>query len=138
MARTNADYLRWKLGKWAREYAPNVTMFADDSTLPFQLESDEKAIAEVSVASGDAPIEVTDKRLVRAGETLLCYDELAHCIWIDRDHEMKVKNKHSHFQRMILERRDGSEIVLDGLGQAVFPLLKFFWFKLGRGERAAG
>lgn len=39
---------------------------------------------------------------------------------------------------MILERSDGSELVLEGLEQAVFPLLKFFWFKLGCREPAAG
>ena len=80
---------------------------------------------------------VTDVRFVREGDTLLRYDDLAHCIWIDRDYQWRVKHKHSHFQRMILERRDGSEVVLDGLGQAVFPLLTFFCSKLGRREPVA-
>lgn len=138
MPRTNADYLRWKLGKWAREYAPNITMFAEGSSDRIRLESDEAAIAEISLASGESPIVVTDARLVRDGETLLRYDDLEHCIWIDRDRELKVKRKATHFHRIILERNDGSDLVLEGLGQAVFPLLKFFWFKLGRGEPAVG
>ena len=135
--RTNADYLRWKLGKWAKEYAPNVTM-VEIGTVPTPLETEEHAVAYISVADGSPPLLVTDKRLLRDGRTVLRYEELEHCIWIDRDHEQKAKLKHSHFQRIILERRDGSELVLDGLGQAVFPLLKFFWFKLGRGEPQAG
>jgi hypothetical protein len=136
--RTNADYLRWKLGQWAREYAPNIRMLADGSSIPVRLEFDESAVAEISLASGGSPIVVTDIRLVRDGQTILRYDELKHCIWIDRDRETKVKRKTSHFHRMILELNDGSEFVLEGLGQAVFPLLKFFWFKLGRDESAAG
>jgi len=51
---------------------------------------------------------------------------------------MKIKQKGSHFHRMILERNDGSDLVLEGLGQAVFPLLNFFWSKLGRREPAVG
>jgi hypothetical protein len=138
VSRTNADYLRWKLGKWAREYAPNIKVVPEGSQVSVPLESNEHAIAEISLASSASPIVVSDTRLVREGETLLRYDQVEHCIWIDRDREMKGMLKHSHFQRMILERSDGSELILDGLGQAVFPLLQFFWFKLGRGEPTAG
>lgn len=134
MARTNADYLGWKLGRWAREHAPNILMLTDSAPGNIRLEPDETAIAQISLAASKSPILVTDIRLIRDGQTLLRYDDLRYCIWIDRDRKMKGKLKQTHFQRIILERHDGSELVLDGLGQAVFPLLKFFWFKLGRRE----
>ena len=138
MPRSNADYLRWKLGKWARDYAPNIRMLAEGSSVLAPVESGEALIAEISLASGGLPIVITDQRLTRDGATLIRYSELEHCIWIDRDREVKVKQKASHFHRIILERSDGSELVLEGLGQGVFPLLEFFWFKLGCGEPAAG
>lgn len=111
-------------------------MLVEESPAPIPVEANETAIAEILLASGGSPIIVTDLRLMRDGETLLRYDELQHCIWIDRDREMQVKRKVSHYERLILERSDGTELVLDGLGQAVFPLLKFFWFMLRRGEPA--
>jgi hypothetical protein len=117
--RTNADYFRWKLGRWARDYAPNVRMFDGGFPTDFLLELNEIPIAQIALASGGSPIVVTEIRLLRDQQTLLRYGDLRCCIWI------------------ILERHDQSEIVLDGLGQAVFPLLKFFWFKLRRGEPTA-
>ena len=134
MRRTNADYLRWKLGKSSRKHAPNIRMLAEESPIAIPLESSESAIAEISLTPAGSPITVTDLRLIRDGETLVRYEDLQHCIWIDRDRETKLKLKVTHFQRIILERKDGSELILDGLGQAVFPLLKFFWFVLGRGD----
>jgi len=109
-------------------------MLAEESPIAIPVESSESAIAEISLTPAGLPITVTDLRLIRDGETLVRYEDLQHCIWIDRDRETKLKLKVTHFQRIILERKDGSELILDGLGQAVFPLLKFFWFVLGRGD----
>lgn len=134
VSRANAEYLQCQLGKWSREHAPNIKMLVEQSPIAIPLESNESAIAEISLGSGGSPIIVTDLQLMRDGETLLRYDELQHCIWIDRDRKMQVKLKVSHYQRLILERKDGSELILDGLGQTVFPLLRFFWFVLGRGD----
>ncbi len=136
MPRANADYLRWKLGKCSNKHAPNIRMLAENSPISIPLDSNETAVAEISLASGGSPIIATDLRLMRDGTTLLRYDELEHCIWIDRDREMQVKLKVSHYHKIILERKDGSELVLDGLGQAVFPLLTFFRLVLRRRERA--
>jgi hypothetical protein len=135
--RSDTDYLRWKLGRWAKEFAPNIRMLDESFRADFRLDPSERAIAQISLASGGLSIIVTDLRLVQDGRTLLRYDELRYCIWIHREQAMKAKLKQSHFQRMILERTDNSELLLDGLGQAVFPLLKFFWFKRGCGEPRA-
>jgi hypothetical protein len=95
MRRTNADYLRLQLGKWAKEYAPNITMLGEGSLHSVRLEPDEIAVAEISLATGGSPFVVTDKRLVCDNETPLRYDDLEHCIWIDRDRELKVKHRYS-------------------------------------------
>jgi hypothetical protein len=123
--RTNASYLRWNFGRWAKQWVRNIVML--DAS-----DSGEQLIAEIALTSGASPIVVTDSRLMQDGRTLLRYEDLRCCFWIDRNPALATKLKHSHFQRMILERTDGTEFVLDGLGQAVFPLLQFFWIKLRR------
>jgi uncharacterized protein YodC (DUF2158 family) len=135
LPRTNENYLRWQLGRWARDYAPNVKMLEVEGPPDVQLPAGEHAIALVGLASGAPPLVVTDTRLMQADQTLLRHGSVRHCHWIDRDGEAAATMKHSHSQRLILGLEDGREVVLDGLGQAVFPLLKFYWFKLGRGER---
>jgi hypothetical protein len=44
--------------------------------------------------------------------------------------------KSEHFDRLIVKGGDGSTIVLDHLGQAVFPLQRFFGWLLLRAEAA--
>jgi hypothetical protein len=112
-------------------------MFDGGFPTDFPLEPNEIAIAQISLASGGSAIVVTDLRLLRDQQTLLRYDDLRYCIWIDRDRKTQAGLKHSHFDRIILVRRDESQVSLDGLGQAVFPLLNFFWNKLGLREPAA-
>jgi hypothetical protein len=133
--RSDESYLRWKLGRWAREYAPNVTLF--DASEP-QIEAGEHLIARITV-SDDASVLVTDRRLLRDGETFLRYSDVRYCDWIDRDRQkITPELKVSCFQRIIFELNDGRILELDGIGQAVFPLLKFFWFKLGRSWSCGG
>lgn len=140
MPRTNENYLRWQFGRYARQYAPNVTMLDLEGT-DVELESGEHAIALVGLASGP-PLVVTDARLIQAGETVARYSDVSHCDWIarredirDLDTEAQRKLKASGFDRLILALNDGRDVVVEGLGQAAFPLLKFFWFKLGRYRR---
>ena len=68
--------------------------------------------------------------------------DVRHCEWIahkrelvNLDDEAAQKMKQSHYDRLIFELNDRRELVLEGLGQAYSPLLKFFWFKLGREPR---
>jgi hypothetical protein len=141
LARTNENYLRWKFSHWvAKGYTPNVTLIAPSHGAGVALEVGESAIARIARDSGSEPLLLTDLRLFRGDKTLVRFDDVAACIWIDRDDETAARLKTEKFHRIILELRDGSEIVIEGLGQAVFPLLNFFWNKLDRysGRAAVG
>jgi hypothetical protein len=137
LPRTNENYLRWQLGRRAKDYAPNVTMLPALDAPEIELQPGEQAIAAISLASGGPPLVVTDARLLRNGQTLVEYEDVRHCEWIARDTmnldaEAAQKMKLAHYDRLIFELNGGRDVMLEGLGQAVFPLLKFFWFKLGR------
>ena len=141
MARTNENYLRWKFGHWvAKGYTPNVTLFSAGDVAGVAMEPGESPIACIALNSGSEPLLLTDVRLIQGGETLVRFGDVAASIWIDRDSKTAARLKTEKFHRVILELRDGSEVVIEGLGQAVFPLLNFFWNKLGRysGRAAVG
>jgi hypothetical protein len=133
LSRSNENYLRWKFGHWvAKGYTPNVTPFAPGQNLVVPLERGESAIARIALDSESEPLLLTDVRLLQGGGTVVRFDDVAACIWIDRDSKAAAKLKAVKFHRIILELCDGREIVIEGLGHAVFPLLNFFWNKLGR------
>jgi hypothetical protein len=140
MPRTNENYLRWQFGRSVKKgHAPNVTMLPAQGAPDIELRPGEHPIAAVSLASGGPPLVVTDARLVRAGQTLLEHEDVRHCEWIARDPERMnldpaaaQKMKLAHYDRLIFGLNGRREVVLEGLGQAYSPLLKFFWFKLGR------
>ncbi len=73
---------------------------------------------------------LTPRRLLRiVGEEarpMVTYSELVGYDWISPDVSRKVELKDEHFDRMYLHRRSGPPIVLDHLGQAVYPMLTFF------------
>ncbi|QOV90161.1 hypothetical protein [Humisphaera borealis] len=141
LARTNENYLRWKFGHWVvKGYTPNVTLVAPGQDAGIALEPGESPIAWVALVAASDPLLLTDVRLIQSGQALVRFDDVAACIWIDRDDETAAKLKTEKFHRLILELREGREVVIEGLGQAVFPLLNFFWNKLGRysGRAAVG
>lgn len=132
MERSIDNYLRWKLGQYAKgRHAPNVTLIASDQETPITLEPGESAVAHIKLEMEQEPIVLTDRRFVQEARTIARFEDVASCIWIDKDRDVAAKLKATEFDRIILGLHDGSEIVLEGLGQAVFPLLKLFWFKLG-------
>jgi hypothetical protein len=55
---------------------------------------------------------------------------------VNLDNDAARQMKQAHYDRLIFELKGRQTVTLDGLGQAVFPLLKFYWFKLGREQRA--
>jgi hypothetical protein len=97
-------------------------VLGQDTSADVPLEPGEHAVATVALAAGGAALVVN----------------VRHCYWVDRDREMAARLKHSRPHRLIFELKDHGEVVLDGLGHAVFPLLKFFWFKLGCRESTVG
>lgn len=133
MTRTNENYLRWKFGQWvAKGYTPNVTILKPGQEHHASLESGESAVAYIELEGDPTPILLTDLRILHGTETLVRYDEVKSCIWIDKDDALAAKLKSTKFHRIIFDLHHEREVVLDGLGQAVFPLLNFFCFNLGR------
>ena len=103
------------------------------------LEPGEVAIARIQPDAPGPPFLVTDRRIFQQPTVSVGYADVKHCVWIDRNPQSKGMQKATHYGRMVLETADGREVVLEGLGQAVFPLLSFFHNKLHRrGGRVAG
>ena len=73
---------------------------------------------------------LTPRRLLRMvgeqAQTVVLYSDLVGYDWISPDMSKKVELKDEHFDRLYLHRRSGPHIVLDNLGEAVYPMLTFF------------
>ncbi len=125
---TTADWLTSLLRRWVRKgYTPNVFL-AEDGTLPsIGLGDGECVVALVQTTDGRELL-LTGERLVEGGRTLLRYGEIAQCHHItDRlGRGEKALLKQTHFDRLILDLGDGRKVALKQLGQAIFPLLRFF------------
>lgn len=133
MARTNENYLRWKFGRCVvKGYTSNVTLIAPSQETAVALEAGESPIAWVALAVESEPLLFTDLRMIRHGQTFVRFDDVAACFWIDRNKKLDRKLKSERFHRLILELHDGTEVVIDGLEEAAFPVLSFFWHQLGR------
>lgn len=131
--RSNANYLRWKFGLWIdRGWTPNVSLLSPQDAEYAALKPGESAIATIRMDHAERPLVLTDARIIHADQTLVGFEDVAKCIWIDRDPAVAAKLKKSKFDRVILERLDGTEVVIEGIGQAVFPLMSFFRNKVFR------
>jgi len=53
----------------------------------------------------------------------IAYSEIERHEWIDLDRQGKIRNKTAHFDRLHLITKTGV-VLVDGLGQAVFPLMR--------------
>jgi hypothetical protein len=142
--RSDENYLRWQFGRLVKNgYAPNVTMLPAPNARDVALHPSEHPIASIQLKSGGPPLVVTDMRLRLTGRTLFEFKSVRHCDWIARDLTRMVQLdvdaardlKRSHYDRLIFSMDDEREVVIEGLGQAYSPLLKFFWFKLGRKQQ---
>ena len=69
----------------------------------------------------------TDRRIIASGKMMFRYRELAECYWIT-DHPdpmVQARMKRTHFHRIVCKLADGRVMIVEHLGQAVFPLLRF-------------
>src|SRR4051794_24177060 len=125
---STAEWLATLLRRWDRKgYTPNVALAEEGGVPPIRLEEAERSIALVQTADGRQLV-LTSGRIVEGDRTVLRYGEVIRCHWIT-DHAdpwEAARLKRTHCHRLILELRDGRTVVLDQLGQAVFPLLRFF------------
>ena len=128
--RTTANYLTWRFSRAHKKgLLPNVRLAAAGPALI--LEPGEVAVASIALQNwnGTEPTEavllVTDRRVLRDGAELIRWSDVVRYHWVDRDISRLGELRSTRFQRIVLVARDGSVTVLDGLGQAVLPLLQF-------------
>lgn len=124
---TIETWLAHLLGQWVRKgNAPKVALVEDGTALGIQLEREEKGIALVRTADGREYV-FTSHRAIEDGATVFRYVEVVGCHWItDHPDPMeRARLKRTHSRRMILDLGNGRRIVMEQLGQAVFPLLRF-------------
>jgi hypothetical protein len=73
---------------------------------------------------------LTPRRVLRMvgdqAQTVAVYSDLVGYDWISPDMSKKVALKDEHFDRLYLHPRSGPPILLDNMGQAIYPMLKFF------------
>ena len=124
---TNETWLASLLWRWVRKgYVPNVTLIDDPDAIPIRFNDSESPVAIITTTDGREYV-FTSTRVVE-GDTLLWYADVVRCHWItdspDPWEAARLKRTHSH--RLILELVDGQRLVIEQLGHAVFPLLKFF------------
>jgi hypothetical protein len=81
-------------------------------------------------ASDGAVYLLTPRRVARIvgpdAYTMLSYSDMVGYDWISPEMSRKVEEKKAHFDRLYLYPRDAPPIVLDHLGEAVYPMLAFF------------
>lgn len=111
----------------AKGHSPNVALVEDGAKTTIQLEDGEQLIAVIQTADGREYV-FSDRRAAESDVTLFRYDEIVRCHWITDhpDPRESTRLKRTHFHRLILKLSDGRRVVLEQLGQAVFPLLRFF------------
>jgi hypothetical protein len=85
---------------------------------------------EVDTRHGKTCVFESTAMLVVSGsavEASAAYADVSGAVWIAKEMDEKIRLKRSpDFDRLIVERFDGTSLVIDGLGQAVFPLLRAF------------
>jgi hypothetical protein len=60
-------------------------------------------------------------------EGSLAYSDISKAIWMAKETSEKLRLKTTpEFDRLTVERFDGTSLVIEELGQAVFPLLRAF------------
>lgn len=89
----------------------------------------ERGVAvRVNTRSG-ASLLVTPRRIAReVGDDisdLVVFSELEGYDWIDPDISAKVRLKDEHWDRLFIYLHGMRTVVLDGLGEAVYPLMKY-------------
>ncbi|KAJ3047641.1 hypothetical protein HK102_012869 [Quaeritorhiza haematococci] len=125
---TSEEWLAALLRRDARKgFLPNVTL-ADTVELPTEgLAEGERPIALLKTDEGRELL-LTGVRLMECGRTVFLYDEVVRCHWMTDQHPVDDVRalKEAYWHRLILDLTRGRKVVLKELGQAAFPLLRFF------------
>lgn len=92
----------------------------------------EPVIAQVIDRSGRG-LFFTGSGFALPGHRFIRYDEVTAAEWIaSESFSVKIARKRDEFDRIELSVRDGSSVKLTDVGQAVFPLLHFFKWMIGK------
>ena len=86
------------------------------------------AVARIHATDG-AELVVTPRRIKRVvderGLDLVRFEDLVGYDWITPEMSEKVDQKDEHWDRLYLYPRDAPPVILDHLGEAVYPLMTF-------------
>ena len=74
----------------------------------------------------------TENGFVAPNQGFLRYEEIKDVHWISPNGNEVVRLKQTHSDRLMLQLRNGSCLVLDGLGSAYHPILRFFEWAIAR------
>lgn len=119
---TPAERIEIQFGKWNKKFPlAHCTILTKEQIVSVVSSQDSVAIVTIR-ASGDRVLELYPSYLKWTGHRI-AYRDIDRQEWIDLELREKARNKQEHFDRVHLITRDGI-VTLDGLGQAVFPLMK--------------
>jgi hypothetical protein len=120
-----------------RRYVTNVDRTQIELPLDIPKVHGEVPLARVRTTDGRAII-LTTVRVICENDQYVDYTHMVKCHWMSDSKPQCIKEarrmKEEHFDRLILQRGDGSNLVVDHLDQAVFPLLRFFEWQLLKAE----
>ena len=125
---TLGDWLLSLLRRYDKNgHLPNVLLCRDRGEPTAGFEEGESPVALVRTGDG-RELTLIGERLIERGHTLIRFGEVVRCRWITDQNDAldKARLKQTHFDRLILELESGQKVVLEELGPAVFPLIRFF------------
>lgn len=132
---STSGWLTTLLWRYAREgHAPNILLAKDVGKFPGGVFLNDERMVAVVRTHDDRELVLTSRRILEHGQTVIGFDEVARCHHMT-DHLDQIDSRHprafsrfklSHYQRLLLDTTGGRRIVLDHLGPAVYPLLRFF------------
>lgn len=110
-----------------RGHVSNAVLVEDGGVAPTAVEPGEQAIAIVYTTDFRRLV-FTSHRVIEDDSTLFRYADLIRCHHITEDSDLSEKGrlKRSYYDRLIFELVGEKRIVIEKLGQSVWPLLKFF------------
>jgi len=119
---TPTERIEIQFGKWNKKFPlAHCTILTKEQVAAIVDQKKTAAIVTVRASNGRL-LELFPSSLTWDGRSV-DYQDIERQEWIDLEREEKIRNKQTHFDRVHIVTRRGIT-TLDGLGQAVFPLMK--------------
>jgi len=117
-----AEMIEVQFGKWNRSHPlPHCEILTKQRVL--DIVASGEIVPVVSIRTSDGGVLALGPKAIEWKGRAIDYSEIERHEWIDLDHQEKARNKTTHFDRLHLITKDGT-VMIEGLGQAVFPLMK--------------